>query len=72
LNLVFGENYINKSSFANSVPFLQNVTKIITIECAPYSGVGEPGSSVNIVSGYALDDWAIEVRSPAEARGLFL
>jgi hypothetical protein len=33
---------------------------------------GEPGSSVSIVSGYELDDRAIEVRSPAEARGFFL
>jgi hypothetical protein len=29
---------------------------------------GEKGSSVSIVSGYGLDDWAIEVRSPAEAK----
>jgi hypothetical protein len=27
------------------------------------------GSSVSIVSGYGLDDWAIQVRSPAEAKG---
>jgi hypothetical protein len=33
--------------------------------------VGEQGSSVSIVSGYGLDDRAIEVRSPAEARGFF-
>jgi hypothetical protein len=33
---------------------------------------GEPGSSVSIVSGYGLDDQAIEVRSSAEARGFFL
>jgi hypothetical protein len=32
----------------------------------------EPGSSVSIVSGYRLDDRAIKVRSPAEARGFFL
>jgi hypothetical protein len=30
----------------------------------------EPGSSVSIVSGYRLDDRAIEIRSPAEAKGL--
>jgi hypothetical protein len=30
----------------------------------------EPGSSVSIVSGYGLDDWTIDVRSPAEANGL--
>jgi hypothetical protein len=33
---------------------------------------GEPGSSVSIVSGYGLDDRAIEVRSSAEAKGFFL
>jgi hypothetical protein len=31
----------------------------------------EPGSSVSIVSGYGLDDQAIGVRSPAEAKGFF-
>jgi hypothetical protein len=30
------------------------------------------GSSVSIVSGYGLDDQAIEVRSQAEAKGFFL
>jgi hypothetical protein len=33
---------------------------------------GEPGSSGSIVSGYGLDDRAIEVRSPAEVKGFFL
>jgi hypothetical protein len=33
---------------------------------------GKPGSSVSIVSDYGLDDRAIEVRSPAEAKGFFL
>jgi hypothetical protein len=32
----------------------------------------EPGSSVSIVSGYGLDDRAIEVRYPAEAKGFFV
>jgi hypothetical protein len=31
----------------------------------------EPGSSISIVSGYGLDDWVIEVRSPAEVKGFF-
>jgi hypothetical protein len=31
---------------------------------------GEPGSSVSIVSGYGLDDRAIEVRSTAGAKDL--
>jgi hypothetical protein len=30
------------------------------------------GSSVSIVSGYVLDDWAIKVQSPAEMKGFFL
>jgi hypothetical protein len=33
----------------------------------PTGNIGEPGSSVGIVSGYGLDDRALEVRSPAEA-----
>jgi hypothetical protein len=33
--------------------------------------LNEPGSSVSIVSSYGLDDRAIEVRSPAEAKGFF-
>jgi hypothetical protein len=32
----------------------------------------KPGSSVSIVSGYGLDDRAIEVRYPAEAKEFFL
>jgi hypothetical protein len=39
--------------------------KCIIVEC-------ELGSSVSIVSGYGLDDRAIEVQSPAEAKGFFL
>jgi hypothetical protein len=31
----------------------------------------EPGSSVSIVSDYGLDDRAIKVRSPAEAKRIF-
>jgi hypothetical protein len=31
--------------------------------------IGEPGISGSIVSGYGRDDRAIEVRSPAEAKG---
>jgi hypothetical protein len=32
----------------------------------------DPGSSVSIESGYGLGDRAIEVRSPTEAKELFL
>jgi hypothetical protein len=34
--------------------------------------MGESGSLVRIVSGYGLDDLAIEVRSPVEVKGYFL
>jgi hypothetical protein len=34
--------------------------------------VSRKGSSVSIVSGYGLDDLEIEVKSPAEAKKLFL
>jgi hypothetical protein len=32
----------------------------------------EPGSLLSILSGYGLDVRAIEIRSPAEAKGFFL
>jgi hypothetical protein len=32
----------------------------------------KPGSSVSVEFGYGLDDRAIEVRFPAEAKGFFL
>jgi hypothetical protein len=32
----------------------------------------EPGSAVSVVSGYGLYDRAIELRSPAEAKGVLL
>jgi hypothetical protein len=37
-----------------------------------FSPLFEPGSSVSIVSDYGLDNRAIEVRSPSEAKGFFL
>jgi hypothetical protein len=33
---------------------------------------GNRGSSVSIVSDYRLDEWAVGVQSPDEAKGLFL
>jgi hypothetical protein len=36
------------------------------------SVANEPSSSVSTVSGYGLDDQAIKVRSPTEAKELFL
>jgi hypothetical protein len=37
-----------------------------------YRTIGEPGSSVSVVSGYGLDDREIEVRSSAKVKGFFL
>jgi hypothetical protein len=58
------------------------LTKCNTLSCRSHAqrrGIirfclmhGKPGSSVSIVSGYGLDDRAIEVRSPAQAKGFFL
>jgi hypothetical protein len=45
------------------------ITKAILIR---YKNFCAPGSSVSIVSGYGLDDRAIEVRTPTEAKGFFL
>jgi hypothetical protein len=49
----------------------------LPIVCVPFrlkffSPLFEPGSSGSIVSGYGLDNRAIEVRSPSEAKGFFL
>jgi hypothetical protein len=37
-----------------------------------YATYCEQDSLVSMVSGYELDDWAIKVLSPAEAKGFFL
>jgi hypothetical protein len=37
-----------------------------------YIKLKDPGSSVNIVSGYGLDDWAVRVQSLAEEKRFFL
>jgi hypothetical protein len=37
----------------------------------PHKFRNEPGTSVSIESGYEMDYRAIEVRSPAEAKGFF-
>jgi hypothetical protein len=58
-----------------------SVLPVLGLECvtveficiiACVSDIFEPGSSVSVVSGYRLDDCAVEVQSLAEAKGLFL
>jgi hypothetical protein len=45
-----------------------NMTDCLLRCCSTQSRSKEPGSSVSIVSDYGLDDRAIGVRSPAEAK----
>jgi hypothetical protein len=60
-------SHICSTFYINStIPALDLYLGDTKIEC------GESGSSVSIVSGYGLHDRAIEVQSPAEARGFFL
>jgi hypothetical protein len=47
---------------------LKKYGRLLEILITYYSNPTEQGSSVSIVSGYGLDDRAIEVRSPAEAK----
>jgi hypothetical protein len=47
-------------------------SKTQVVKVSSCGRVIEPGSSVTIVSDYVLDDWAIEVQSPAEAKAFFL
>jgi hypothetical protein len=47
------------------VPLVCDIHPITISHCTKR---GEPGSSVSIVSDYGLDDRAIEVRYPAEAK----
>jgi hypothetical protein len=42
--------------------------RVFIFDFTEWSACYEPGSSVGILSGYGLDDRAIEVRSPAEAK----
>jgi hypothetical protein len=48
-----------------------NIFLLVTVMVWYYTKRSQ-GSSVSIVSDYRVDDRAIEVRSPAEARGFFL
>jgi hypothetical protein len=58
-----------KPTTKSKIPQLRNYLLILVV-------VGmlivSRGSSVSIVSGYGLNDWAIEVRSPAKAKRIFL
>jgi hypothetical protein len=51
--------------------FKEIIPVYIKIILSLYIRTNEPGSSVSRVSDYGLDDWAIEVRSPAESKGFF-
>jgi hypothetical protein len=49
-----------------------DIVKYLIVIYYVYLYYEEPGSSVSVVSGYRLDDRAIEVRSPAEVKRFFL
>jgi hypothetical protein len=56
----------------NSADFFSNETREQFRNGVRYLYEEEPCSSVGVVSDYGVDDRAIEVRSPAEAKGFFL
>jgi hypothetical protein len=63
-----------KSSYINCISLCASIIcyEAQTLkQSATHYKLREPGSSGSIVSGYGLDDRAIEVRSPAEAKGFF-
>jgi hypothetical protein len=41
------------------------IIMLFSLCCLQQMGNCGPGSSVSIVSGYGLDNWVIEVQSPA-------
>jgi hypothetical protein len=42
------------------------------VENAQVVRISYQGSAVSMVSGYGLDNWEIEIRSPSKAKGFFL
>jgi hypothetical protein len=63
------KSYSLAESFGNDDDHIQSPGLHKNTCISYYSKVDrEPGSSVSIVSGYRLDDRAIEVRSPADAK----
>jgi hypothetical protein len=74
----FARNHTNFIAVLRHSYFYETLESIIkcsycctNLFCSTYKEC-EPGCSVSIVSGYGLDDRAIEVRSPVEAKGFFL
>jgi hypothetical protein len=62
--------YVDEVTLGQVFVGVLRISHISIIPSLPH--IREPGSSVSIVSGYGLDDRAIEVRSPAEAKEFFL
>jgi hypothetical protein len=62
----FQNPFLLSSCLGSTITCMRAIFKVVK-QC-----MGEPGISVSIVSGYGLDHRAIEVRSPAEAKGFFL
>jgi hypothetical protein len=63
-SILFSEGYKSSNSGNCVLIYSENIKRYVL--CS------EPGSSVSIVPGYGLDDRAVEVRSPTEAKEFFL
>jgi hypothetical protein len=67
--------YVAKYMLRTDIWFMLIIVVLRVLLCKNANtnlSVQSPGSSVSTVSGYGLDDWVKEVRSPAEAKGFFL
>jgi hypothetical protein len=64
--------YLHSSIRLHGMMLEHNVVGTFPFHLSYHMSHCESGSSVSVVSGYGLDDRAIEVRSPAEAKGFFL
>jgi hypothetical protein len=63
---------LNPGAFYHSATASVKLHALFSIDIVSVIAGRSRGNSVSIVSGYGLDDRAIEVRSPAEAKGFFL
>jgi hypothetical protein len=76
MNTLYGEELsssADKNYLSNAMPsFLCRPQYVSMRDFWVHRYSKEPGSSVSIVSGYGLEDRAIEVRSPAETKEFLL
>jgi hypothetical protein len=63
-----GDSLQDLPGFSEDNNFCQELVNIIIISTTTTTTTGSRGISVSIESGYGLNDWANEVRSPAVAK----